>query len=123
MLEQEKRNASVLKQDFSQVISYTQKFMDLQDLISNTTSLYIEYWQEYLKSKPGKHSPYLPNNIVLEFLVEKGYEISFKSQEIDDILKALEEQNPDTTKAMILMALFQKHVAEDDYAAHDISNK
>ena len=60
MLDQEKRNTSVLKQDFNQMISYHQKFMDLQDLISNTTNLYIQYWEEYLKAKPGIILLYIP---------------------------------------------------------------
>lgn len=53
MLDQEKRNSSVLKEDFNQMICYHQKFMSLQDLITNTTNLYIQYWEEFLKAKPG----------------------------------------------------------------------
>lgn len=54
-------------------------------------------------------------------MVEKGYEISLNSQEIDETIKSLTELNPDTFKAMILMALFQKYVVEDDYGAYDTS--
>lgn len=57
----------------------------------------------------------------MDFLVDKGNDISIKSQEIDEMIKALTEQNPDTLKAMVLMALFQKYVAEDDYASYETS--
>lgn len=53
MYDQERRKNSTSKQDYNQMITYNQKFMDLQDLISYTTNLYIQYWEEYLKSKPG----------------------------------------------------------------------
>lgn len=54
MVELEIRNSNNLRQDYNQMICSTQRFMALQDLIANTTSLYIEYWEELLKSKPCK---------------------------------------------------------------------
>ena len=35
------------------MVCYHQKYMILHDLISQSTTLYCQYWGEYLKAQPG----------------------------------------------------------------------
>jgi len=50
MLEEEVRNTSTVNENFAKVVIFNKDYMSLHDLIEETIDLYVDYWDEYLKS-------------------------------------------------------------------------
>ncbi len=53
MLADDSTGSTTNRADFNDLVVFHQKFMSLHDQISQTISLFCEYWEEYLKPKPG----------------------------------------------------------------------
>ncbi len=106
--------------DFSMMVSFHQKYMVLHDLISETTQLYTKYWSEYLTSKPGTNT----SNVMmaeLEALVQTGFQIAVNCERIEETLRVLTALSPNNVSGLVLYALFQKFVMDDEFAAFESS--
>ena len=53
MIEEERRNATSAKENFSKVVTSHKKYMAFHDLTYQTIKLYCHYWSEFLKTRLG----------------------------------------------------------------------
>ena len=97
MCEDESRDTSSVKENFSKIVAFHKEYMMMHNLISDTITLYCKYWNEYLKPHPSNYF----YNLGIDSIIYLGYKVSVNCEQMEVILKHISFVSSNNVKALI----------------------